>query len=226
MASSVASPRPTSTYNAGSPLSTLMRAIQRFLARRSPPPPPPSPRCVPLQPSKARCVEPPLVRTRRAQSGPTCGAPEAAPFPNPGALRHATGRPPGRQLLRGRPKPCRPPLAARHGLRPIHMPRPVRQGHEWLLHRWLRRSLCRGTLRPTQRRLSAERPHAHHSTLPRPPIPSPSPPPQAHGVCPSSLPRLGVWNLHWCFPLPHPSPLPRCPCAYPAGPSRPDLWCP
>ena len=34
-------------HNAGSPLSALMRAIQRFLARRSPPPPPKPTVCAP-----------------------------------------------------------------------------------------------------------------------------------------------------------------------------------
>ena len=70
-----------------------MRAIQRFLARRSPPPPPKPTVCAPPAFPGSVCgtstgaspspILPPSpaapVRTRRAQPGPTCGAPEAAP---------------------------------------------------------------------------------------------------------------------------------------------------
>ena len=81
--------------NAGSPLNALMRAIQRFLARRSPPPPPKPAVCAPPASPGSVCgssaeaspVLPPSpsapVRTRRAQPGPACGAPAAASPPLP-----------------------------------------------------------------------------------------------------------------------------------------------
>jgi hypothetical protein len=65
--------------NAGSPLNALMRAIQRFLARRSPPPPSPSP--LPSCPPSARPAHPGPVR------GTLWRLPFPLPHPSPVLLR-------------------------------------------------------------------------------------------------------------------------------------------
>ncbi len=82
--------------NAGSPLNALMRAIQRFLARRAPPHPQPparspqadpSPVCgtqaAPLPPSPSPSPNFPLVRSPLALTGPARGtSTEASPLPS------------------------------------------------------------------------------------------------------------------------------------------------
>ena len=113
--------------NAGSPLNALMRAIQRFLARRSPPPPPPPTACAQPAPIGLACGTPagnapffqPSVGAPPASPGSVCGTPSGAlPLPVlptfPSSPVHTRRAPPGPAC--GMPaEDSPPPLPASRG---------------------------------------------------------------------------------------------------------------